>query len=308
MAIKHILVIMDPTCEQQPALNRACFLAHHLEAHIELFVVVHHSHPAASWFLDQQQLAAARQAYVDKELRWLQSYADDLAVSGIAASLDAAWGSPLFEQIIYKVNQSGADLVIKTTHRHPSPGKWLFHPTDWHLLNDCPVPLLLAKDNDCAHYQRLMAAVDPAGSPQHTAEQDINILNTTQSLADTLDAQAFVAHCCDPLPFALWQSLPIEPSGMPDAVPDRERYLKLLVDNHRRAFNELLAPYPVAPAQQLLDEGDAKERLPILAEQHKIDLLIAGSSHHPSMLGSTLERMLDALPCDLFVVRHKANG
>lgn len=304
---KRILVDMDPTREEQPALQKAIYLASQLDASIELFLSTHNSSVTSNWFLDQEQLNAAKQAYLDKERRWLKSYAAEVQALGIEVNIEAVWGQPLYEKIINRVNQSDVDLVIKSTHKHSTFNKLMFHPNDWQLVKECPVPLLLAKADDHKIYRHVMAAVDPSHSHDKPGELDVAILDALQDLATPLRAVTYAAHCCEPLHFELWQTMPLDPMSISTHIPDRGKYLKQLVDSHRVPFNDLLSPYDIEAAHRLLVEGESKKVLPELIEQHDIDLLVMGNTYHSGLLGSTVEKVLDGIHCDVLVVKvgHK---
>lgn len=74
MKINHILVIMDPTIEQQPALLKAITLAKRCHAAIELFLVVHHSALTPSWLNREHPQEHVIAEYLKSKQRWLDSY------------------------------------------------------------------------------------------------------------------------------------------------------------------------------------------------------------------------------------------
>ncbi|MAB41738.1 MAG: hypothetical protein CMK77_05585 [Pseudomonadales bacterium] len=54
-------------------------------------------------------------------------------------------------------------------------------------------------------------------------------------------------------------------------------------------------------------EGDPEEALPGFVEEQKIDLLIMGavsrSRLESALIGHTAERLIDATPCDLLIIK-----
>ena len=100
---RRILVVVDPTTEEQPGLERAVWLAERLGATVELFVCDYDQHLAGERFYDADSLEAARTAVIDAHLRRLREIAQSIEARGVALSVDARWDHPLDEGIVRKV-------------------------------------------------------------------------------------------------------------------------------------------------------------------------------------------------------------
>ena len=77
---------------------------------------------------------------------WLDDLALSLDASSVRVSVDMAWDRPLHEGITRKVLRYKPDLVLKDTHHHTALQRALLTNTDWHLIRECPAPLLLVRD------------------------------------------------------------------------------------------------------------------------------------------------------------------
>ena len=301
MKIKRILVDMDPTIDQQPALTQAIALAKKFNASIELFLTVHHSDLTSKWVTQEHSEKEVIASYLKTKQRWLDSYLPDIVDANIEVSTDVRWFKPIYQGIIDKVNEGKIDLVIKATHCHPTINKLLFTPNDWHLLQSCPVPLLLTKAGSAAKYRHIMAAVDP----NQTRPENINtvILQTTTALATILDATSHVAHCYEPIGMELWQDIGVGVYGLDVQSFDYRGYTKQLKEHHEASFNKLIEKYTFADENKHLESGIAQNLLLDIVEQNNIDLIVIGSHQHSGLLGSTAENILDEVQCDILAVK-----
>lgn len=301
MRINHILVDMDPTIDQQPALAKALTLAKKFNASIELFLAVHHSDLTSKWVTQEHSEKEVIASYLKTKQRWLDSYVSDVVDANIEVSTDVRWFKPVYQGIIDKVNEGNIDLVVKATHCHPTINKLFFTPNDWHLLQSCPVPLLLTKASSPDEYQHVMAAVDP----HQSKPENINtvILDTSIALSDTIGATPHVAHCYEPIGLELWQDIGVGVYGLDVQSFDYKGYTKQLKEHHEAEFNELTKGYAFSDENKHLESGIAQNLLLDIVEQHNIDLMVIGSHQHSGLLGSTAEKILDEVQCDILAVK-----
>ena len=132
--VTKILSVIDPTADEQPAFERAAWLATKLDAKLELFICDYDQYLAGERFFDSEALAKARKSLIDKHARKLSRLAKSSAAAKLEINVDARWDYPLDEGIIRKVLESGADLVVKDTHYHPVIKRSIFSNTDWELI------------------------------------------------------------------------------------------------------------------------------------------------------------------------------
>ncbi len=303
MNIKHILVDMDPTSDKQPALSRAIDLAKKFNASIELFLVVYNNSLMLQWFLEEEQLERMKQSYLQSKQRWLDTFVSEVVDARIPVSIDVRWHKPIYEGIIQKVKDSNADLVIKSTHRHPKINKLFFSPNDWQLLKTCPVPLLLAKQDIPDGYNHVMAAIDPTQTFGKAEGLDKVILDTTTDLADILSATGHVCHCHEPVERQLWPSVGANDPGLGLSFNDIDNLTNDLQNNLKKSFDDITENYPFDEENKHLVSGDAIDELPNIVDANKINLLVMGTTYHTGLLGSTVEKILDNVHCDIWAVK-----
>lgn len=303
MKINHILVNMDPTIDQQPALIKAIALAKKFDASIELFLVVHESNLINKWFNHEDSQEKIITHYLKTQQRWLDTYITDVVHEKIPVSSEVRWHKPLYAEIIKKIDECQADLLIKTTHQHPTLNKLLFSPNDWQLLKNCPVPLLLVKENTPDNYNNIMAAVDLKKLVDEPKSLDDIILDTTAMWSESLGATPHVAHAYDPMGQELWQGSGMGAFGYSLPYYDYQMYEKELHESHDKEFASLIADYQFDQNNIHLESGIAHYKLLDIVNDENIDLLVLGVRSHSGFVGNTAEKILDKINCDILAVK-----
>ena len=300
---RNILAVVDPTSDSQPAVQRAVWLAERLGASVELFICDHDQYLAGIRFGDSEELRTARQRLIDGHLKRLKTLAESLKSPNVLLSVDAYWHHPLDEGIVAKARETQPYLVVKDTHYHPAIERALFSNTDWNLIRNCPSALLLVKPRAVGDRPCILAAVDPVHRHDKPTELDRRILARALELRTAVEGQLHVLHAYDPAP-----ALAAETSLMvaPVAAPVRE-LTKGLARRHRKAFEALLQDHAPSELQTHLRSGSPEETLIALAVQLEADMVVMGAVSRRGLerafIGSTAEKVLDHLPCDVLIVK-----
>ena len=282
--IRDLLVIVDPTAADQPAVEKAGVLAAALRANVEILGC------------DITQGEAVR-------LRgWLESLAAPLRAAGIPVRTSAIGGNSSYESLIRWIRNAPADLVLKDTHHHSLARRALLGSTDAHLIRDCPAPLLLVKATRWRTPPSLAAAVDPDHAADPQALLDQRILECTGLLARALKAETHVVYAYVPVLMAAAADY-----GAPSMLAASPELAAAEKSQHMERIRALLAKNPIADARVHVDMGIPSQVLPAIAEEYRIDILVMGAlsrSHlKQSILGGTAERILERLPCDVLALK-----
>ena len=136
--ISQILCVIDPTTDKQPALERAAWLAKKAGAELELLVCYYNEYLSGDRLFDSPSLEKAREEVIAGHVKHLESMAEPLRADGIVVRTKAVWDHPLYEGIVRRATESGADIVFKDTHHHSALTRALFTNTDWNLIRTCP--------------------------------------------------------------------------------------------------------------------------------------------------------------------------
>jgi len=298
MADKTILVVVDPTADAHPVVDRAAWLAERCSAGLELFICdydadIDAGQTSAVWV---KQTENARDHLVGLLRKKLEDLAAPLRTRGLKVSVDVAWDHPLDEGIVRKVVKTKPWMVAKDTHHHNVLKRTILSNTDWHLIRECPAPLYLAKPDAPAAAPVIAAAVDPLHEHDKPAQLDHKLVATAKDLAAATGGQLHIAHTY-PLP---------QPMSVPEGAPIVDLSEEVEAE-HRKAFDEFVKRYSLPASNTHLLEGLPHQRLPELVETKKIDIMVMGAVSRRGLdrifLGSTAERVLDRLPCDLLIVK-----
>jgi universal stress protein E len=297
---KDILVIVDPTASQQPAVEKAALLAKQWRARLELFICDYRAG------LDAPGADRARETLLEHRRSALESFAAPLRAQGLAVSVDASFDNPLHEGLLRKIARSHTDLVVKDTHYHNLLRRTLITNTDWHLIRSCAPPLLLVKPTHWSGALRTLAAVDPGHASDKPAALDHAICQWAFELAKAMQGQAHAVHMY--FPGALLVTTAAA-TGMPMGVTTGAEQEMIEVERQARLklVQEVTTQHGIAPEHTRLMLGNAADLLSEEAERVRADIVVMGAVSRSRLqrvfIGHTAERVLDHLPCDVLVVK-----
>jgi universal stress protein E len=303
--LDRILAVVDPTATTQPALDKATLLARRFDATLELFICDFDPALSGKLFADTDRMRELREEFIAERLEFLEERADELRGEGIAAETHVHWDNPVYRGVLRRVEESSPDLVVKDTHYHSALRRTLFTNTDWNLVRTCPVPLLLAKPVEWGETLHVVAALDPEHLGDKPAALDHDILECAELIARRLEGELHVVHAYFP---AALLAAATSMAGMPLATGVSAREI---VEAERSRVADVLAsvvaPHGVPPERVRLEQGSAIEVLPKIVERLRADLLVMGAVSRSRMqelfVGSTAERVLDRIGCDVLVVK-----
>ena len=299
--IKQILVIVDPTATEHPAVTKATVLAEKFNARLELFVC---------------DTKAAREIRLLSHVRtkpgtpvpvnvkgMLESLATPLRARGLDVTTETVCADPLHTGLIDRVRHTSADLVVKDTHHHSLAQRTFLTNTDWQLIRCCPVPLLLTKTAPWTAAPRVVAAVDPGHVNDKPEILDHWIVEHASLFAQRLHGELHVLHVY--VPMAIVGAATIASPSMAAAVTPED--LALEEQNRRNLVTALVSEYNVAPENIHLELGGPAQVLPIAAARVHADVMTMGAIARSGLkrifVGSTAEDVLERLPCDALIVK-----
>ena len=165
--LRHILVVVDPVAQQSPALAKARQLANAFKASVELLLCDRNPALMPNFYPDAESYTSVVEPVRASHEARLRVLATPFAVDKLHVTCHVDFGRPLHSVLLDRVALKKPDLVVKDTHHHSVLRRTLITNTDWHLIRDCPQPLLLVKDTIWSAEPHVSAAVDP-GHPQDT--------------------------------------------------------------------------------------------------------------------------------------------
>ena len=302
-ALRNILVLMEPGAEAQPAFDAALLLARRFGARLELLMSDYQDLHAAYFSSPSATVQEFHDAVMSAHRTVLEKYAKRAADAGVPAIYEALWGTPFHEIVLGRVAATRPDLVVKHSVHHNRIERTLFTGSDWHLIRECPVPLLLVKAPDRLLGQRILVCVDPLHAHDKPAVLDHRLLRTAALLAGPLEGEVHALHVFSvPTPVAVVGDAYIAAAAVPPA--------EATVAASTVAFRQLLAVHGVPAERAHLSVGAPARD--ILAEARKLDagLVIMGAVSRGRLdrwfVGNTAEAVLDRLGCNVWVEKPRA--
>jgi universal stress protein E len=301
--IAKILAVIDPTETNQPAMTRAAWLAKNTGAELELLVCYYNEYLSGDRLFDSPSLEKARSEVIGNQESRLEELAEPIRKAGVVVSTTAAWDHPLYEGIVRRVVDSGADIVFKDTHHHSAVTRALLTNTDWNLIRTCPAPLWLVKPHELADPPVFVAAIDPMNQHDKPAALDDEILQISKMLGEDVGGTVHAFHSYDPrIAVATATANAYIPVSLPFDEIEQQMH-----EDHQKRFNEITSFHGLEDDHAHLVAGLTHEELPLIAENLKADVVIMGAVARNRwkrlFIGATAERTLEHLPCDLLIVK-----
>ena len=299
--IKQILVIVDPTASEHPAVDKAALLAEKFNARLELFVC---DTKAARDMRLSAHLRAHPGTPVPVNIKaFLESLAAPLRARGLDITTECVCADPLHVGLIDRSKHTRADLVVKDTHHHSLAQRTFLTNTDWELIRRCPVPLLLTKSGRWSEVPRIVAAVDPGHVNDKPKILDHWIVEHASLFAQRLHGELHVLHVYLPIAI-IGAATAVNPPMVAAATPED---LALEEKNRRQLVTALVDEYNVAPQNIHLELGGPGQVLPLAAGRMHADVMTMGAIARSGLkrifVGSTAEDVLERLPCDALIVK-----
>ncbi|MEP1445139.1 MAG: universal stress protein [Paraglaciecola sp.] len=306
--IKKILVVIDPDKPEQPALTKALLFAKQQPITLKLLSCLYYPSVMASNFLSTKQLEKTQSEIIQTNQTRLNNLIDQNTQKNVTFETEVMWHWPVYQGILKVVTSFLPDLVIKATHPHKTIARKFFTPTDWYLLKACPAPVLLVKNRDWTENTTIVAAIDPEHNLSAKSELDRNILNTGYVASSALTMPLQAIHCFDP---SYWDILleAVDKSGMWadvfsfDQEQNESMVLEKLRYQHNLKFAKECSEFVPNSENQHIISGDIEEVLPKTLGQLRAGILVLGTTYRTGLLGSTAQKLIETVDCDLLAVK-----
>lgn len=295
-----VVAVRDPGARKQLAVQKAARIAARSGAKLTLFHAFSTPYPVPrSLPMDSAGILAA----VEKERQHqLQAIARPLRTAGLKVHCEVAWDFPPAEAVVRHVLATKPDLLVAESHRHSTVARWFLANTDWELIRECPCPVWFVKSPRLAKRPLFLVAVDPTHARAKPSRLDDRLLAAATSAVAGTGGRLAVVHAEDvlrPLPPTLLTGV-IIPDVL-QAEVDRTRATT------RRALDRLAEHYGVADAGRVMRAGLPADVIPSTAQELGADVMVMGvvsrSGLQRPFIGNTAEAVLDAVACDLLVIK-----
>ncbi|WP_339546735.1 universal stress protein [Pseudomonas sp. RA_35y_Pfl2_P32] len=292
---RRLLLIINPTLRQSPAMNHAGDLAKACGASLHIAALI------PPWkllsLLEEGDREEAREGFLQDHRDWLKYQVSHLRDSGIEVTSEVTWADDIQQDILDRVADLQPDLLIKQVQRESALRRAFFTPLDWRLLRHCPTPVYLLGEGHLALPRKVVAAVDVSNTQAPNSEINERIIQQASGFALQCEAELHLLYACDISSLYLGDM-----GGAGLALPDLGRQL---LNAHEHSFLMLAERYGVPADRRYFIEGHPVSVLDTFADEQHMDVIVMGrvQSHGlDKLLGSTTEHILYQVPCSVLAV------
>ncbi len=294
---RSILVVLDPSREEQPALGRALGLAEQTGAAVTIFLAIYDFSYEMTTMLSVEEREAMRQAVLHQRSLWMENLIAPYRRHGTPMSIKAVWHNRPYEAILQEALSNDHDLIVKSTHSHDKLKAVIFTPTDWHLIRKSPVPVLLVKDQAWRDDGHIIAAINAGTEDDDHLSLNQRISEEALQLAELVKAHVHLVNAYPGTPVNIAIEIPdFDPGADSEAV--REHHLSEMAKHAER--------YQIPPGQCHVLEGLPEDVIPNVAEVLDAELVVLGSVGRTglsaALIGNTAEQIIDRINCDVLAI------
>jgi universal stress protein E len=281
---KNLFVVIDPTRPDQPALARAMAVSQRNKARVTAFSAVYKP-------VEQMLDASSRKAGKQAELKSWEKQVKDLVApykaKGLKVKQDTYWTADWYAAVSRAALRAEADLVIKSTFRHGKLQRLLHSTSDFTIMRHSPAPVLLVRERKSFSGKVILAALDLVSKDEGHMGLNNAVVKNAREMAE-------------------FTGLPLHVIAAVPARPDFSHLLAGLEDHPGGEIAALADSFGVALNHFHVQRGDAKRVIVEKANALKADIVVLGVSARSGvqgvLVGSTAQKILDKLDCDVLAV------
>lgn len=292
MNIKKILVIADKQDKQQKALTHSKLMVERYGAtlHVVAFQYEHLASLAHS--VEKKQLEQVKDNILSAHQQWLDEQISRHELANHSSS-EVVWDKDIAGWVNKHLTTQQYDLIIKTGHR--SEGRF-YVPTDWHLLRNSLVPVLLVADKKWQKKRAIMVALDLATK-----------LRSKQALNKKLIEAASTLSASTGMPVHYCFCLPLSPVLKDLGLVNKNAAIGKAKAKYLPMIDKMLGDNKVDPEHIHIKAGEASKVIPSIASKISAELVLIGSVGRKGLkaklMGNTAESVLALLKTDVLVIQ-----
>ena len=292
--MKKLLVIADKLGGKNIALQRALSLQVQTGAKITLmgFCYANIDNPDSLAFakLSRSKLQRTLLANCKEQLTEL---VDGLGTKPSNIEIKATWSKDIGLAVCAYCKDQTVDLVLKSGHRSET---FLYTPTDWELLRDCPSPVMITATKSWKKKACILAAVDFGSHVKSKINLNYKIIQQAQALAHDLGKELHIAYSLT------------TPTVLADMdLIDIKQYTKEKRKKLQPSIDKFCEQYSIDKDRVHIRQGKADKIIPSIASKLKADVVITGTVGRKGIkgkvMGNTAEGILSRLRTDIIVIK-----
>ncbi|MEE4278988.1 MAG: universal stress protein [Halieaceae bacterium] len=238
----------------------------------------------------------ARQKILDARRDEAQARIDKFATEGQRVALKVVWMKDIHPWIIKRAQSVKLAAVVKTGH---DSGGLTYTSTDWHLLRECPAPILITAEKKWHRTRPVLAALDLDTKNKSKQRLNEQILHAAGSLAEALGVELAIISAIE-VPALLAELDLVDPATY--AKEHRETllpHLKALAE--ATGISEKAFVTKRGPVDKVITSQAAKVRAQIVVMG-----TVARQGLKAKLIGNTAESVLHHLKTDVLAIKPEA--
>ena len=301
---ERILVIVEPDVHPSEVVARATWLARLTSCDLSLVLCDPDIGVLREGFFVSNEARDIAEKIRVAQREMIEDLAGPPREAGIDVTTDVLEDRPIADGVLHLAVDLNPRFVVKGTQYHSTAERSIFVDTDWQLVRSCRYPLWLVKPHEIREKPVIVAAVDPTHSHDKPASLDQIIVESALDIGRAAQGEVHLLHTYHRL---IGVGREATRTFKPIELPIEELSEKIQRE-HREKLDALANANGIDAEHTHQLPGDTKELLPTFARTKSADLVVMGALARwglkRAILGSTAEKVLDHLPCDILIVRN----
>ena len=299
-----ILVVVEPDYDPMVVMERAVWLAKLMHCDIPMLLCDPTANPLPIGIIHSDKASELERVIRQVQEGLANELAGKARDAGVAVTTEIVEERPIAEAVLERAEACKPMFIMKGSKYHSEAQRSMLVDTDWHLARACVYPLWFVKASTFEEKPLIVAAVDPTHSHDKSAALDNTIIKAATSVATPLGGEVHLFHSYQRLAGVSKQAIKaLEPIKLEiDKIDQKIR------KEHRDALDTLAKRNEIADENVHQLPGRTRELLPSFVRGKNAQLVVMGALSRwgvkRMVIGSTAERVMDHLPCDILIVRQ----
>lgn len=305
---ENILVVVEPDNHPHEVVGRAIWLAELAKCDLHLVLCDPGAGILTGGIFVSNETRDLAQHIRSAQQEMMNEIAKPAIDRGITVTTDILPERPVADAILQVALETEPRYVVKGTEYHSVAERAIFVDTDWQLIRTCPYPLWLVKPHEVAEKPVVVAAVDPVHTHDKPARLDQLIIDSAKAISGATKGEVHLFHTYESI---VGVGREATKTFRPIKLPVDELSKKIRAE-HREQLDALARANDIAAKHVHQLPGNPRDVLPGFVRRQKADLVVMGALARWGLkrmvIGSTAEKVLDHLPCDILIVRLSQNS
>jgi universal stress protein E len=288
----RMMIIANYLNEKQPALERGMKLAQRL-GYDAVVVGFCYESLAAQGIAGKPAQAEAKRRIIEAHGQQLEQLVAAKQPQGLQVSCKSVWEKEIRNWVVRECTRREYRLVVKTGHRSET---FVYSSTDWHLLRECPAPLMIVCDRQWRKTRPLLATLDLSSRSRVKQALNRQVIETAKAYATAMDCELHLIH-----------AIHISPVLTELDLVDEHSHAEGIKQSLAPLVEKLCAEYELSPKQFRLKRGPVDKVIASEAARLRAQLVVMGTVGRRGvkarLLGNTAEQVLSRLRTDVLAIK-----